>query len=242
MKINDIMIEHVYSVAKNVYCNKNIGLVEGAKYLESECGWTYSSAIGYIHVFDRMINGALYTWTINGNATEYYLQNIFDNFGYDILQTALKSVEQHIEYYKKLGPINNIETIYEYFKGIKKIENVYNEYNDENEEYYSEGKAKQIFVNIYERDKNARKKCIEYYGYKCFACGLVLSNIYGEIAEKFIHVHHLKELSNIKKDYSVNPIKDLRPLCPNCHAIIHRKTPALSINELIEIIQSESKK
>ena len=238
MKINKTLIENVYTIAKRVYCDTDIGLVEGARYLESEFGWTYSSAIGYIRVFDKMINGELYTRTINGNATEYYLQNIFDDFGYDKLQIALKSIEKHIDYYKNLGPINNIEAIYDVFKRIKKAENIYNEYNDESEEYFNEGKAKRVFVNIYERDKNSRKKCIEYYGYRCFACGLIMTKIYGEIAENFIHVHHLKELSNIKEDYSVDPIKDLRPLCPNCHAIIHRKTPVLSIEELINIIKS----
>ena len=36
-------------------------------------------------------------------------------------------------------------------------------------------------------------------------------------------VHHLTPLSEIEEEYEVDPINDLRPVCPNCHAIIHLK-------------------
>jgi len=36
-------------------------------------------------------------------------------------------------------------------------------------------------------------------------------------------VHHLVPISKIGKKYRVDPIKDLRPVCPNCHAVIHLK-------------------
>jgi 5-methylcytosine-specific restriction protein A len=240
MKIDADMIKIAYSTAKEVYCNKAIGLAEGAEFLVDKCAWTYSSAIGYLHVFGKMINGDLYTRTINGLATQYYLQNILDDFGYDILQKALISVKSHIEYYKNLGPINNIEKIYDFFVKIQPKNISYYEF-EEDEKYYLEGKAQQVFVNIYERDKVAREKCLEHYGYKCFACGLLLSNIYGKIAEKFIHVHHLIELSKIKIEYNVDPIKDLRPLCPNCHAIIHREKTTLTIDDIINLIKENKK-
>jgi 5-methylcytosine-specific restriction protein A len=179
---------------------------------------------------------------MNGDATKYYLQNILNDFGYEALQTALVSVDLHIKYYESLkhGQLNNIREIYSTFNKVKPQIIIYNEYNDEEERYFNEGKAKKVLVNIYERDFEARRKCIEYYGYKCFACGLVLSDVYGEIANSFIHVHHIIELSSIKKEYNVDPIKDLRPLCPNCHAIVHRKSPALSIEGLIELIKKRT--
>ena len=64
--------------------------------------------------------------------------------------------------------------------------------------------------------------------------------VYGKIGEGFIHVHHLLELSVIKKEYKVDPINDLRPVCPNCHAMLHRKKPAYSIEELRNVIQEVS--
>ena len=32
----------------------------------------------------------------------------------------------------------------------------------------------------------------------------------------------------------VDPVKDLRPVCPNCHAMLHKQTPALNIEKLKE--------
>ena len=101
----------------------------------------------------------------------------------------------------------------------------------ETSEYY-EGSVKKIFVNRYERDPRARKECIDHYGVDCFICGFSFSAVYGDIADDFIHVHHLKPLSEIGADYKVNPIDDLRPLCPNCHAVVHRRTPPYSPEEL----------
>ncbi|WP_371416419.1 HNH endonuclease [Dolichospermum sp. UHCC 0299] len=76
------------------------------------------------------------------------------------------------------------------------------------------------------------KKCISHYGTSCFVCGFNFGKIFGELGEGFIHVHHLKPLSQIGTEYEVDPVKDLRPVCPNCHAMIHRKSPPLSIDEI----------
>jgi 5-methylcytosine-specific restriction protein A len=44
-------------------------------------------------------------------------------------------------------------------------------------------------------------------------------------------------LSEINEDYYVDPENNLRPICPNCHAMLHRKHPALKIDEVMNIIQ-----
>lgn len=99
-----------------------------------------------------------------------------------------------------------------------------------------EGAIRTVSVNAYERNQEARKKCIQCYGWKCVVCGFDFENTYGELGKAFIHVHHIKPLSEIKTEYVVDPINDLRPLCANCHAMIHRVTPALSISELKEVL------
>jgi len=105
----------------------------------------------------------------------------------------------------------------------------------------TEGIKKTIIINAYERNPKARKKCIKKYGYNCFICGFNFQKNYGEIGKEFIHVHHLKPLSEIQKEYEVNPIEDLRPVCPNCHAMLHRKEPAYSIKEIQDILKGEVK-
>lgn len=101
-----------------------------------------------------------------------------------------------------------------------------------------EGAFSQVLVNRYERNPQARKQCIEHYGAVCAACGLSFSRVYGVIGEGFIHVHHLVQLSTITAEYKVDPIADLRPVCPNCHAMIHRKEPPYTIEEMQAIIDS----
>jgi hypothetical protein len=95
-----------------------------------------------------------------------------------------------------------------------------------------EGAKKQITVNAYERNPLARKRCLEQYGYNCSVCNFNFSDIYGDIGIDFIHVHHLKELNQIGEEYEVDPVNDLRPVCPNCHAMLHKRKPVYSIEEL----------
>lgn len=95
-----------------------------------------------------------------------------------------------------------------------------------------EGAATTILVNSYERNPAARAQCIEHYGPRCLVCGLDLTETYGEIARDFIHVHHLLPLSAIKGHHKTDPLLDLIPICPNCHAIVHRRNPPYSIAEI----------
>jgi 5-methylcytosine-specific restriction protein A len=67
-------------------------------------------------------------------------------------------------------------------------------------------------------------------------CGFDFAKLYGEIGEGFIHVHHLRDLATVGGEYEVDPIKDLRPVCPNCHAMLHVETPAIGIEDLRALI------
>ena len=79
---------------------------------------------------------------------------------------------------------------------------------------YPEGSKKRITVNSYERNPQARKICLEHYGYKCSVCEFNFKEIYGEIGKNFIHVHHKVELSTLSEEYKVDPIEDLAPVLP----------------------------
>ena len=99
-----------------------------------------------------------------------------------------------------------------------------------------EGAVKKTTVNRYERDYKARDKCIEHYGLECTVCHFDFEDTYGELGAGFIHVHHLVQISDIRQEYLLDPIKDLRPVCPNCHAMLHKKNPPLSIDELKKVL------
>lgn len=101
----------------------------------------------------------------------------------------------------------------------------------------TEGAIELKTVNRYERSLLARELCIKHYGYNCQICNLNFENFYGEIGLHFTHIHHLKPLATIGEKYIVDPIKDLIPVCPNCHAMIHRRTPPFTVEELSYKIQ-----
>lgn len=96
---------------------------------------------------------------------------------------------------------------------------------------YTEGTVQTVTVNRRERNADARAACIEEWGTNCQVCGLDFGERYGEIGEGFIHVHHLTPLAE-GGTQNVDPVKDLRPVCPNCHAMLHQTSPPLSIEEL----------
>lgn len=101
---------------------------------------------------------------------------------------------------------------------------------------YNEGAVMQVKVNRYERNREARDKCIEAKGCKCAVCGMDFEEKYGEIGRGFIHVHHLIPISSIGKDYVIDPVNHLVPVCPNCHNMLHRKDPPMTPEELKKII------
>lgn len=87
-----------------------------------------------------------------------------------------------------------------------------------------EGAVTTVLVNRYERSATARRKCIEHHGAICAVCSLDFKLTYGQIGEGFIHVHHIVPISSIGETYVLDPIEDLVPVCPNCHAMLHRGT------------------
>jgi len=105
---------------------------------------------------------------------------------------------------------------------------------------YNEGIKKTIIVNTYERNPRAREECLKYWKPICSVCEFDFEIKYGELGKGFIHVHHLIPVSEIGKQYQINPIKDLRPVCPNCHSMLHKENPPIEINRLKEIITKAS--
>lgn len=226
-------IEQVYFIAKNVYFNnlsRNNALNEAEKF-----GINRGSAHDLISNFKYMIDGVKYTRTNNNDTTEYYLENIYKDFGLEKLKNATRALYLHIEYYENLRKttmhgLRNILNKYEsLILNLKFPEFIY---PDEVEEDLFEGAKKQITVNGYERNAQARQECVNYFGYRCSICSFDFENIYGEIGKDFIHVHHVKPLSEIDGQYKINPIEDLRPVCPNCHSMLHKRKPSYSIEEL----------
>lgn len=153
-----------------------------------------------------------------------------------------------------MNRIYNIEDVLEEVKEINgavvkiKKQNINKDKNNNSDEVllgeektdkFKEGKVTEVYVNKYERDRGARDRCIEHYGAICKVCDFDFETTYGSIGKGYIHVHHIIPLHKIKKEHKVDAIKELVPVCPNCHAMLHRNGSSdidMTIEELKELI------
>lgn len=110
--------------------------------------------------------------------------------------------------------------------------------DDESTPQRKEGKQILYFGTKYERNPRNRLAAINYHGISCSVCGFNFEEFYGKRGKDFIEVHHLKPLSDNKKEIEIDPINDMRPLCSNCHRMIHRNSKEiLTIEQLKTIIK-----
>jgi len=100
-----------------------------------------------------------------------------------------------------------------------------------------EGARIRVEVNRYERSPANRATCIAHFGPVCQACGFNFSVTYGELGEGYIEVHHRTPVSQMGPNYFVNPIKDLVPVCGNCHSMLHRSNPPMEVDDLRELLR-----
>lgn len=126
------------------------------------------------------------------------------------------------------------------------ISSVFSTANDEffpevldSSEVIYEGIKKQVSVNKYERSSIARAKCIEANGLLCKVCNFDFEQVYGKLGKDFIHVHHITPIHTISQSYKIDYAKDLIPVCPNCHAMLHRKIDGMfySVSELKALLK-----
>lgn len=100
-----------------------------------------------------------------------------------------------------------------------------------------EGAPTGVELTTYERNRKARRLCIEHYGPTCQACTLNYERKYGAIGAQLIHVHHVTPLSEIGEAYEVDPIRDLVPLCATCHHVVHSRIPPYSVDDVRKALQ-----
>jgi len=106
-----------------------------------------------------------------------------------------------------------------------------------------EERKKYITHRVIERNSKTVKLVKKVKGYICEACGFDFVKFYGKISlnkknEPYIEAHHLIPLSSLnegeKKSYDIE--KDFSVLCSNCHRMVHKKNPPLTIEELKKFI------
>lgn len=191
-----------------------------------------------------------------------YVQNLYENHGFSF-DVANKVLRGKYEEVRKTVPQEYIIAFDEGYQGKKKSKvsvaapeemppvqidydiHISEEINDKEASELHEGQKTTITVNAYERNPEARKRCLAYYykknggRIKCEICGFDFGEAYGEVFRNKIHVHHVVEISSIGQEYVINPEEDLLPVCPNCHMVIHSKKPAFSVEAIKELIKTQ---
>lgn len=107
---------------------------------------------------------------------------------------------------------------------------------------YKEGNVRRVESDRYERNPLNRKLCLAVKGYDCSICGFNFTDTYGELGHNFIHVHHITPVSKMGPGYLVNPVNDLIPVCPNCHAMLHKCDPPIQPIQLKNVIIERKRK
>ena len=99
-----------------------------------------------------------------------------------------------------------------------------------------EGALRRVVGSEYERNATARALCIEHHGSSCAVCGMSFERVYGPLGAGFIHVHHVDPIAASGVRHRVDPVTDLVPVCPNCHAMLHRDDPPMSVEALRALV------
>lgn len=82
--------------------------------------------------------------------------------------------------------------------------------------------------------------CLNHYGTSCYVCNMNFQEKYGYCGEGFIDVAFLNP-DNRERDV-IDPIIDLRPICPNCAAmLLRRPVSSMTMDELKEQISKGNK-
>lgn len=99
------------------------------------------------------------------------------------------------------------------------------------DEIVSEGETKTTMTKSYERSNKLRNAAIDYFTVNgiiiCDCCGFEFKSFYGETyGTSCIEIHHMKPIFHYDGESIEQTIdealKNLLPVCPNCHRVIHR--------------------
>ena len=95
---------------------------------------------------------------------------------------------------------------------------------------FNEGDLSNDKVKIRIRSSILRKYAFDFFRnqgqIKCSICGFDFEEKYGAMGENYIEIHHIKPISFYSEDGDSKSfeeaIKNLMPVCPNCHKMIHK--------------------
>ncbi|MCL1095916.1 HNH endonuclease [Shewanella kaireitica] len=241
----DITFEQLQTVYDlgYLFALQKTSLDEALEQLVGSLDMNQTSATNYMHNFEAFRTGRVYKRAMSALSYEIFLPRFYKDLPLPEFERVIESVELHLEYRWSKSKAKHLEvrTLVDSYKvklASLTVSPIYPDEIPEQSTGFIEGAVKQVTINAYERDPKARAACIAKFGAICQVCKFNFETQYGEIGKGFIHVHHKVDIAIIGENYQVDPINDLIPVCPNCHAMLHTETPAMSIEKLKQIIDS----
>lgn len=112
---------------------------------------------------------------------------------------------------------------------------------EDDELSFPEGKEVYRLHKLKERNKNLVKAAKEHHIKSdsklcCQVCRFSFADNYGIIGQGFIEAHHIFPISQLTEQTETK-IEDLALVCSNCHRMLHRKRPWLTLENLRAIRQ-----
>ncbi|WDD98490.1 HNH endonuclease [Thalassomonas actiniarum] len=244
-EITAAQLATVYELG-NLFSANKLPLNQVLETLVGSLNMNETSSTNYMRNFAALKAGKVYKRAMSALSYQVFLAKFYQDLSISDFEKVLHSITLHLQYRWSKSKVKH--------KEIRKLLAEYqsklallipappfaNEVTDEviHKANFPEGAIKQVTVNAYERNSRARAACIAHYGACCQVCKTDFEKVYGNIGKGFIHVHHKIDLASIRESYQVNPIKDLIPVCPNCHAMLHTETPAMTVEKLKSLIKS----
>lgn len=114
------------------------------------------------------------------------------------------------------------------------------------EETVLEGMPVEKRLLIKQRSQKLRETARAYYagkmgGLRCTVCGFCFADHYPELGDGYIELHHEKPLYQYEEEdfeqFLPKAIENLKPLCANCHRMIHRRKEPLTVAELTALLK-----
>lgn len=207
---------------------------EGIGALTADHQINRATAMMFVDCYARLRRGEVYKRGLANEATSVFLDFIKSKYGLAGLVVAVQAADAHLAYRRSVG--HRLPGLIELIEDYRlQVADSIQPLPDEQTEQYCEGARTAVWVSKVERSPAARAKCIEHHGLRCCVCSFCFGEAFGDLGLGFIHVHHLNPISESSEERSVDPILDLRPICPNCHAMVHRESPPISIDRLRSI-------
>lgn len=232
-------IEAAYKTSKQFY-QKAISM-QDAKNELSAIGMNVGSAFINVSVFKYLMDGERFTRTLTAPTFDLFLNNILNDFGIESLSICLNALSKHIDYMesKRNYRMRLLRDVYEKYINILNKNNEVE--NDDEALMFPEGKEKYLLHKLKERNKKLIIVAKEKYKaanpeMNCQICGFSFVKFYGELGVDFIEAHHLLPISSLTKETPIR-IEDLAMVCSNCHRMLHRRRPWLTINDIEMLIK-----